>query len=207
MRIGRLLLGVLLAATLAGCASDQGPGLIAGGSGVDVDTPQLRALKKQAGIADCSPGQGVAVDGGLPDVTLPCLGGGPDVPLGTLRGPMVVNVWASWCPPCREELPVYQRFAEEYAGRVAVVGIDFQDTQPRAALELARDAGVTYPLLADPESLTEGPPPGLVARGLPMVALVDAEGEVVHLEAREVTDVRELQELVSTYLDIDGPAS
>ena len=92
------------------------------------------------------------MDGGLPAVTLPCLGGGSDVDLSTLRGPMVVNLWASWCGPCRTEMPILQGFAEEYDGRVAVLGVDYQDVQPEAALELARDSGVTYPLLADPQA-------------------------------------------------------
>jgi thiol-disulfide isomerase/thioredoxin len=202
VRVGRLLSAALLAATLAGCASEQSPGLLAGGSRVEVDTPELRALKNDAGIEACPSAQGDPAVDGLPDVTLPCLGGGDDVDLARLRGPLVVNVWASWCPPCREELPVYQRFAEQYAGRVAVLGIDFNDTQPRAALELARDSGVTYPLVADPDSDVEGPPPGLVQRGLPMVVLVDADGRVVHREAREVTSVAELEELVATHLGV-----
>jgi thiol-disulfide isomerase/thioredoxin len=203
----RLVVALLLAGVLlAGCGDSEEPGLLAGGSGVEVDTPQLQELRQEAGIEPCAPGTGTgSVDGGLPDVTLPCLGGGTAVPLGTLRGPLVVNMWASWCGPCRNELPIYQRFHEKYADRVGVVGIDFNDTQPRAALELARDSGVTYPLLADPDSEIEGPPPGLVPRGLPMIALVDADGRVVHLEAREIRSLSELEELVDTYLGVAAP--
>lgn len=194
---------VLSLGVLSGCAGEEDPGLMPAVAGVEVDTPELRALKKDAGIDPCPVTEpSVAAADGLPDVTLPCLGGGPDVDLAALRGPLVVNVWASWCGPCRDELPLYQRFAEQYAGRVAVLGIDFNDTQPRAALELARDSGVTYPLVADPDSAVSGPPPGLVPRGLPMVVLVDADGRVVHREAREITDVAELEELVATHLGV-----
>ncbi len=204
MRVGRAVAALVLAlGVLAGCAGEDDPGLLPAVSGVEVDTSQLRALKKDAGIEPCPATVASEPPGdGLPDVSLPCLGGGPDVALAALRGPLVINVWASWCGPCRDELPVYQRFAEQYVGRVAVLGIDFNDTQPRAALELARDTGVTYPLVADPESAVAGPPPGLVPRGLPMVVLVDAEGRVVHREAREITDVAELEELVWTHLGV-----
>ena len=71
-------------------------------------TADLAAMKKAAGIADCprsDPGV-AAVPSGLPDVVLPCLGGGREVRLAGLRGkPMMINVWAQWCEPCREEAP------------------------------------------------------------------------------------------------------
>lgn len=206
MRVGGAAAALALAlGVLAGCAAEEDPGLMPALSGIEVDTPQLRAIKKDAGIEPCpvtEASESESPTDSLPDVGLPCLGGGPDVALAALRGPLVINVWASWCGPCRDELPVYQRFAEQYAGRVVVLGIDFNDTQPRAALELARDSGVTYPLVADPDGAVAGPPPGLVPRGLPMVVLVDAGGRVVHREAREITEVAELEELVETHLGV-----
>ncbi len=192
---------VLLLAT--GCASGEDPGVQPGPARIDVDTPELRAIKAEAAIAPCQPGAGSGtVEGGFAEVTLPCLGGGPSVDLSTLRGPLVVNAWAAWCGPCREELPIYQRFAEKYDGRVGVLGIDFNDPQPKGALELARDAGVTYPLLADPQSELAGPPPGIVPRGLPMLALVDESGRVVHLEAVQIRSVSQLEDLVDEHLGL-----
>lgn len=194
MRLLALLVGVAVGAVLlAGCGAAPVPAHR--GSGVRVDTVQLRALKKHAGIADCRPGHGAKVPGGLPDVTLPCLGGGPDVELARLRGPLVVNLWAQWCGPCRAELPRYQAFARKYAGKVRVLGIDYQDTQPQWALQLARRSGVTYPLLADPDGR-------LRARGLPKILMVDAHGKVVYDEYGEISSVRQLEHLVATHLRV-----
>lgn len=187
---------------VSGCAGEQEPGLVPRPAQVDVDTPELQALRQEAGIEPCQEGPGEPVDGGLPEVTLPCLGGGQDVDLSTLRGPLVVNLWASWCAPCRAEMPILQEFAEKYAGRVQVLGIDYEDVQPRAALELARDSGVTYPLLADPQTEVDGAAPFPTLRGLPFLSFVDAEGVVVHQEYAVLTSRRQLEELVEQHLGV-----
>jgi thiol-disulfide isomerase/thioredoxin len=191
-----------LAGALTGCAGEQQAGIGAGPAQVEVDTAELRALKDEAGVRDCETGPGDAVDGGLPAVTLPCLGGGSDVDLATLRGPLVVNLWASYCGPCRTEMPILQRFSEKYSGRVGVVGIDYQDVQPKAALELARDSGVTYPLLADPQADVSGASPFPALRGLPFIALVDEDGVVVHQEYVALTTSRQLEQLVAEHLGV-----
>lgn len=195
----RLLVVALAAAVLAlaGCKADvPAPGA----ARVDVDTSQLRQLKHDAGVENCRPAHAGAVDGGLPDVTLPCLGGGPDVDVAGLRGPLVVNLWASWCGPCRREMPIYQRFFEQYGHRVGVLGIDYQDPQPTAALQLAAHTGATYPLLADPQTSLAGTHTFPVLRGLPWVVLVDADGTVVYKAAEEITSERQLVDLVDRHL-------
>ncbi len=68
------------------------------------------------------------------------------VSLRQFRGhPVVVNFWASWCPPCRKEMPALQQVSRLLAGRVAFVGLDTQD-QRSAGLAFARKMRVTYPL-------------------------------------------------------------
>lgn len=193
-----LVAGLLL--MLAACSPDSVPA--PGPARIDVDTPQLRELKREAGVERCVPGDAEPVAGGLPDVTLPCLGGGRDVDLAALRGPMLVSLWASWCGPCRSELPVLQQFHERYGDRVAVLGIDYTDPQTVAALELARDSGVTYPLLADPQSALSAAEPFPVLKGMPFFALVGADGKVVHQEFGGIESERQLVELVRDELGV-----
>jgi thiol-disulfide isomerase/thioredoxin len=200
-----LLTACTLLMLATGCAGENSPGLLPGPPDVDVDTPELRHLKAEAGVADCVPGTAEPVDppaGGLPDVTLPCLGGGPDVNPSTLRGPLVVNLWASFCGPCRTELPIYQRFSEKYAGRVAVVGIDYNDTQAQQALSLIKKTGVTYPLLADPATDLAGKGAFQRILGLPVLALVDEDGEVVFQEPLEIKSLEQLEDLVEQHLGV-----
>jgi thiol-disulfide isomerase/thioredoxin len=203
----RHVLAALLLGMVTGCsvgtppADEAGAGTTARQTNVDVDTPELRAAKAAAGIEPCRPGPGTGPPPGdpLPDVTLPCLGGGPAVALPDLRGPLVVNLFAQWCEPCRDELPYYQRLHEEGADSVQVLGIDYLDTQPDGAIALAKATGVTFPLLADPDGTLR---PKLRVRGLPGVVLVDADGGVVHVEYTVIRSYRQLTDLVAEHLDV-----
>lgn len=198
----RLLLAAVLAASLTACGSDGG--VVVRPPDVRVDTPELRAAKDRIGMQDCEPGTGDPVEGGLPEVRLPCLGGGPDVELSSLRGPLVINLWQANCGPCREEMPALERFHRKHADRVRVLGIDFNDVQPAAALALAEETGATYPSIADPggDLMTEDAF-AVARRGLPAFVFVDADGRVVGQDFGGVDPVGEVEELVAEHLGID----
>jgi thiol-disulfide isomerase/thioredoxin len=168
---------------------------------VDVDTPQLRQAKKRAGIEQCPTPEGASPQAAnpMPDVTLDCFGGGPDVDLTTLRGPLVMNLWAQWCPPCREELPFYQQLHEQAGDQVTVLGVDYQDTRPDWAMDLLEQTGVTYPNLADPGGKLRVP---FRVRGLPGIVFVDEDGEVTAVEYVVIESYDQLADLVDEHLGV-----
>jgi len=130
----------------------------------------------------------------LPEVKLdPLAKSEQRLDLGRLRGPAVVNLWATWCTPCRKELPYYASFARKHAGDVDVIGINFQETRPEAATQLARETGVTYPLYADPDGL-------LRAVGLPKLILVDADRSIAFEKYVEIESLAQLEKLVDQHL-------
>lgn len=152
------------------------------------------ATGEEAGRA--SPTSSAATASRLPDATLqPLRSTDRPVALGDLRGPMVVNLWAQWCGPCKDELPYYQRFHEQHP-KVAMLGIDWQDTQPTRAIALARESGLTYPLVRDPQRVIAG-------RGLPQLLLIDAQGRIAYREYVEITSTAQLEDLVRTHLGVD----
>lgn len=204
---GRVLAALACALALTGCSGheDDKADLLTydGGtppSGVDVDTPELRDLKADAGVEDCTPGPG---GGQLPSVTVACLGGGPAVDLASLRGPLVINIWQSACAACEKEMPILQAFHEEHGDRVAVLGIDSTDTFPGTALEQLGDRGVTYPQLADPGGELQDTAEFAKVRGYPHLAFVDAAGAITYEKAGAVTSAEELETLVEDHLGVD----
>jgi cytochrome c biogenesis protein CcmG/thiol:disulfide interchange protein DsbE len=102
--------------------------------------------------------------------------------LRSLRGyPIVVNVWASWCGPCRFEFPHFQRAAARYGKRVAFLGIDKEDSDD-AAETFLRERPLPYPSYTDPdEEIAESIDPD-ATRGLPTTAFYDSDGELAYLK-------------------------
>ncbi|WP_148573744.1 TlpA disulfide reductase family protein [Nocardioides caldifontis] len=194
MRLAALLCAAVV--LLTGCSG--GPSITAPDPSTDVavDTPELRSIREKAGIEECPRlGDGPGTPA-LPDVTLPCLGGGPDVQLQRLEGPAVVAVWAQWCMPCRKELPWYQRLHEGAGDRLTVLGLDWQDLQPKGALELAAALGVTFPSVADVDAeLDDG------ARGLPLVYFVSGDG-VVTTKRGQLDGYDDLADLVAQHTGV-----
>ena len=202
-RLGALAAVPLL--LLASCTS-TGSTTTTGGaepqSNVQVDTPALRTEKKAAGVEDCTPTTAPPASQGLPDVTLPCLGGGPGVRLSGLRGPMVVNLFAQWCGPCRSEMPYYQQLHAKGRGTVKVLGVDYLDTRPSLAIDLVSRTGVTYPLVADPGGALRK---DLHVRGLPGIVLLDKRGNVAYLNYQVFRSYDELRTLVEDKLHVRLP--
>ena len=196
------LLAVLLAVLLSACTS--GGGIDVRPPDVQVDTPALREAKQRIGMEDCVPGDGEPVEGGLPELTLPCLGGGQDVQLSSLRGPMLINLWQAFCEPCRKEMPALESFHQKYGDEVAVLGIDFNDVHPAGALQLAEDTGATYPSVADPGGELMAEEAFAVARrGLPAFVFVDADGKVIGQDSGGVDSVAEVKDLVAEHFGIE----
>lgn len=129
-----------------------------------------------------------AVAKALPDISLPCLGKGPDTRLADLRGPLVINVWAQWCGPCREEAPYLAELHRKAGDKVKLLGIDYIDTRPDLAVKFAIEQHWDYPHLADREKQLQQP---LKIGGPPLTIFVDKDGAVVHVQRKPITSQHE----------------
>ncbi|MEI2711784.1 MAG: TlpA disulfide reductase family protein [Nocardioides sp.] len=140
----------------------------------------------------------------LPEVTLKNFDGPGETTLSDLKGPLVVNLWASWCGPCRDEMPLLEEFSQKYEGRVDVLGIDFEDPQVEAAKDLVEESGVTYDLLTDPQGDVSATPPFPPISRMPFLAFVDKDGTVVHTEFVVVDQIGDLEKMVEEHLGVQG---
>lgn len=130
--------------------------------------------------------QGGADGGGelVSAASLVPLGGGATSSLRDYRGrPMVVNLWASWCVPCRTEMPELEAAHQRYGDRVVFVGVT-DDPNTEAARQVAADTGVTYPLLFDEAGDVQV---DLGVANLPATVFVDGAGRIVSKKLGKVT--------------------
>jgi cytochrome c biogenesis protein CcmG, thiol:disulfide interchange protein DsbE len=111
--------------------------------------------------------------------------------IAALKGyPVVANIWASWCGPCRFEFPTLQKLSARYGKRVAFLGVNSQDSDANAE-EFLAEAPVPYPSYSDPGKELIESLGGL--GGLPDTAFYNRAGALVHLKQGPYTDDSELE--------------
>ncbi|QOC95108.1 TlpA family protein disulfide reductase [Micromonospora craniellae] len=152
--------------------------------------------------APSAAGDGTPQGDRLPELSLTCFTGGAPVALRDIPGPAVINIWASWCPPCRKELPAFQRLSEQTEGQLRVIGVNTQDSRD-AAQSIGEDFGVRFPMLFDQGKAFQR---ALERNAFPMTVFVGADGGVRHIDASGTLDDAQLAELVRQHLGITVPA-
>ena len=136
-----------------------------------------------------------AVGHPAPDFTLTTVTGSTVV-LSELRGtPVVLNFWATWCPPCRAELPEMQAASQRLAGQVAIVGVD-QAEAPADVQAFAAKLGLTYALPLDTDA---GVSRLYAVRSLPTTFFIDRAGTIRQIQIGAVTEATLAQLLKTIY--------
>jgi cytochrome c biogenesis protein CcmG/thiol:disulfide interchange protein DsbE len=189
------------ALTVAAATSCAATHRVSVGPGPD-STPTHAQLVAAADLAPCPPSSSSTVAGGLPNVTLPCLGNGPEVHMAGLLGkPTVVNIWGSWCGPCQSEMTYMSQAYDADRGRVRFLGVDTVD-EADSALDF--DAHVTPPVHFP--SVFDEDRKVLIDAHLPpsppITLLVSAAGKIVHIEHGAYKSTAALQSDISTYLHV-----
>lgn len=116
--------------------------------------------------------------------------------IAALKGyPVVANVWASWCGPCRFEFPTLQKLSARYGKRVAFLGVNSDDSDA-AAKTFLREAPLSYPSYTDPHKEIFD---SIGALGFPDTAFYDRDGELVYLKQGVYSNAADLEADVRHY--------
>ena len=163
-------------------------------------------------LAGCSqetsalPGDGIVVDcSAIATVKtnneaalLKCLDGNSTVDVGQIKGPALVNVWGSWCGPCKQEMPLFVDFYGKYKEKVSLIGISVEEADDQNARDFIKLYGMSWPNLNDPDGSTRG----TLGMGVPITLFIDAQGRVAYRKIGVVTTIEELERDTQKYLGV-----
>ncbi len=131
-------------------------------------------------------------------IELDCLDGTTGAQLGALTGPMILNVWGSWCGPCREEIPIFRSFYEKAKDKVSLVGIDVEESSIGDGRKFVEENGITWPNLYDADGRSEE----YFGLGVPVTWFIAADGSITGKKIGAVKDENELIALTNKYLGV-----
>lgn len=178
------------------------PGLEAAVTDDDLAKGRERAALQPCPVATSPTPAGSKLAG----VTAPCLADGSTVDLGsaTAGTPMLVNVWAHWCGPCRAELPVIDEYAKRAGKRVQVLTVQGKEgaENPFLSLTLLAEIGIDLPTVVDTDA--EIAAALGVPRAYPSTVLVRADGTVAAVLPQVFESPDEVADVVRQHLGVDA---
>ena len=132
------------------------------------------------------------------DVPLECLGGGSEISADSIRGPALINVWGTWCEPCKQELPHLADFWAKYSDQVDLVGIAVEEKNQQSVRKFIKNYGISWPILYDATGATRGK----FGMGVPVTWLVDESGTVVYKKYGPFKSTEEIELAAIKYLGV-----
>ena len=135
------------------------------------------------------------------ELKMSCLDSSSEINYHSIKGPIVINVWASWCTGCKEEMPY---FVDLYAnpifisGEIKLLGIDVDEKNADSGPNFIKSHGMSWPHLEDTDSrskLVFGP-------GVPVTYFLDKSGEVIHKHVGAYRSKSQLYEAVEKYFEV-----
>ena len=122
---------------------------------------------------------------------MPCLGGEVSVNFHQLKGPMVINVWGSWCEGCKEEMPYFVDLYETasfQSGQVQLLGINVEESSKEDAIQYIEQSGMSWPHLEDLDGISKS----IFGPGVPVTWFINEEGENVTTKIGAYTNKKQL---------------
>lgn len=156
--------------------------------------PEPVAVKGE--VVSC---ESVTADKSITDgIKIECVDGSEGVAMESLRGPMVVNVWGSWCTTCLAEMPEFVSFYAKAKGKVQLVGVAVEESAQENSQRFIVKHGMTWPNFYDRENKTRS----YFGMGVPVTWFIDAAGKVTFKKIGVIKSEQELIELTAEHLGV-----
>jgi thiol-disulfide isomerase/thioredoxin len=131
-------------------------------------------------------------------VMLDCLDGSKGASVDSIKGPAIINVWGSWCGPCKEEMPILRSFYEKALGKLTLVGVDVEEASIEDGRKFVKNNGITWPNLYD----ADGKSRTYFGMGVPVTWFIAADGSVAYKHIGVLKSEIELISMTSKYLGV-----
>jgi len=131
-------------------------------------------------------------------IMLDCLDGTDGASINGIKGPAIINVWGSWCGPCKEEMPLLRSFYEKAQGKLALIGVDVEEASIEYGRKFVENNGITWPNLYD----ADGKSRAYFGMGVPVTWFIAADGSVAYKHIGVIKSEKELISMTSKYLGV-----
>jgi cytochrome c biogenesis protein CcmG/thiol:disulfide interchange protein DsbE len=124
-------------------------------------------------------------------VLMPCLNGSGEINFHQLKGPLLINVWGSWCEGCRKEMPYFVELYQSPLfknGQFQILGINVEEKSEADAIEYIQKSGMSWPNLED----TSGISKSIFGPGVPVTWFIDENGKTVETKIGAYTNKKQL---------------
>jgi cytochrome c biogenesis protein CcmG, thiol:disulfide interchange protein DsbE len=134
------------------------------------------------------------------DLTLECLDSSKGVNIAAIKGPAIINVWGSWCDPCKKELPFFTEFYQTMDPQIQLIGVDVEEKRIEDGRMFARTHGIMWPNLYDDKSATRK----YFGMGVPVTWFIDGDGKVLYKKVGPFASTEELRTMTFKYFGLRG---
>ena len=132
------------------------------------------------------------------DLIINCLDGAQGFNVGAIQGPAIINVWGTWCYPCREELPIFVEYYKTMSPEIQLVGVDVEDAPYKVVQPFVIAQGISWPNFYDPDHSSRS----YFGNGVPVTWFINSKNEVAYKKFGKFDNLQQLQELANQYLGV-----
>ena len=122
---------------------------------------------------------------------MPCLDGLGEIDFHQLKGPLLINVWGSWCEGCKQEMPYFVELYQSplfASGQIQMLGINVEEKSKQDAIDYIQKSGMSWPNLEDASGISKS----IFGPGVPVTRFIDENGKTVETKIGAYTNKKQL---------------